>query len=64
MQQQMRYEAEYFDDKKRLLRAIFNETLAQCNDALHKRNISKGKVYFFIYIFHFSSHPSIKSIIK
>ncbi|KAH7645034.1 dual specificity protein kinase-like protein [Dermatophagoides farinae] len=43
MQQQMRYEAEYFDDKKRLLRAIFNETLAQCNDALHKRNISKDK---------------------
>lgn len=45
MQQQMRYEAEYFDDKKRLLRAIFNETLTQCNDALQKRNITKGKFF-------------------
>lgn len=46
MQQQMRYEAEYFDDKKRLLRAIFNETLAQCNDAFHRKNISKGLFKF------------------
>lgn len=44
----MRYEAEYFDEKKRLLRAIFNETLAQCNDAFHRKNISKGQFHYLV----------------
>lgn len=43
MQQALRHEAEYFDEKKRLLRAIFNETLAQCADAYRSKNVPKGK---------------------
>lgn len=43
MQQALRYEAEYFDDKKRLLRAIFNETLNHCAEAYRSKNITKGK---------------------
>ena len=43
MQQALRHEAEYFDEKKRLLRAIFNETLSQCVDAYRSKNVPKGK---------------------
>lgn len=43
MQQALRHEAEYFDEKKRLLRAIFNETLSQCVDAYRSKNVPKDK---------------------
>ena len=43
MQQALRHEAEYFDEKKRLLLAIFNETLAQSSDAYRSKNVPKGR---------------------
>lgn len=50
MQQALRHEAEYFDEKKRLLRAIFNETLAQCADAYRSKNVPKGKSFLIFYL--------------
>lgn len=44
MQQALRYEAEFFDEKKRTLRAIFNETLSQYAEAYQSKNISKGNL--------------------
>lgn len=51
MQQALRREAEYFDEKKRLLRAIFNETLAQCVDAFRSKNVPKGMLSTLCHFF-------------